>query len=515
MTATASSFVYKDLLSEFGITSENVKTPSSFDRKELEFYVKPVSDDRFRIKSLNEEIDKLEKDNVFEVNPDDNKYLKAALIFTQTKNDTSFRTGCKTLAIEIAKKYSSPVFSYSAPDNSKNTSISKEDEANAEIQKRFSNNEIPLIVATKAFGMGIDKPNIRYVIHYGIPGSLDSLYQEAGRAGRDKKTAKCTILFTKDNLDEAERKILFGLDSTREQIRSVPVPLKCDLSTSLFFFMENNRGIHFDFEVMKLIIENYIIPENDTISAASHSSFFYDWEIAEKGLPNNENDRERINKSIKPFSRLQKGVYRLALLGLISDWTVSEWGEKTGILSIHSSQPNLNNMRDFLTAYIRKYEPDFDLDDYLGSIFLLETIPQTSSPIDQVILALLKWTEENILYNHRMSIKNIIELCENYENSDNFRKKLEDYFRISEVQPKLNYIADHSSQCGYWFEPFYTADENHAAHLQCDCDGRCDSCDLPGRPKSFGRGMDGRRLFGLYDDVCCFSSEGEQGGKAF
>jgi ATP-dependent DNA helicase RecQ len=64
-----------------------------------------------------------------------------------------------------------------------------------ENQDRFMAGELDAIVATNAFGMGIDKPDIRLVVHYAIPGSLEAYYQEAGRAGRDGAPARCALLF--------------------------------------------------------------------------------------------------------------------------------------------------------------------------------------------------------------------------------------------------------------------------------------------------------------------------------
>src|SRR5690606_29081424 len=69
------------------------------------------------------------------------------------------------------------------------------------IQERFRTGEVRIIAATNAFGMGIDKPDIRLVVPGDIPGSLQNYLQEAGRAGRDRAHANCVLLFTAEDVE--------------------------------------------------------------------------------------------------------------------------------------------------------------------------------------------------------------------------------------------------------------------------------------------------------------------------
>ena len=64
-----------------------------------------------------------------------------------------------------------------------------------EMQRRFMSGEVRAVIATNAFGLGIDKPDIRLVAHWNFPGSIEAWYQEAGRAGRDEKPARATLLY--------------------------------------------------------------------------------------------------------------------------------------------------------------------------------------------------------------------------------------------------------------------------------------------------------------------------------
>ena len=281
-------------------------------------------------------------------------------------------------------------------------------------QDDFLAGETNLMVATKAFGMGIDKPNVRLTVHLNYPGSLESFVQEAGRAGRDKKMALATIMYSPKTYPVINAR-------TRQWSH-----FSADYTNNKFFYDSNFLGEEFELYVMELLmnglnirISNEEIAGIETLKYGNSKGILqyinryakgttltyyvsyeenehildeYNTYLKERQMPlfstwnakNAKNDRGfsyiRDYGSAEYKDAIQKAIYRMCIIGLIDDFT-EDYAQKT--FRITTICQDESHYYDYLSQYYRKYYSEDRVDIMINEV-------KQMAVNDGVIMACLK-----------------------------------------------------------------------------------------------------------------------------
>ncbi len=455
LTATASVNVLKDLKTELGVPESNVRTPLVFTREELSFHV--IDDAGRKTNELLTLVSEMESKWNFGVSSE--QEAKAGIVFTPHVNGD---LGCHDLAGKISSKLDMDVrfFSGEVP---KKSSLKGDafDTYKQKVQNDFKTNKYRLLTATKAFGMGVNKGNIAYTIHHGIPGSMEALYQEAGRAGRDKKLftetpADCYVLLTKEQNTTTLDKI-WDVSTSIPELKNYEKELSrgSDVRTNLWLMTKTLESVKDEYTLL--------------------------FKIYDYLMQNIRNTTGIVNKKITVTAgqlqtnkfKLEKGIYRLSQLGIVSDWIIEDFFK--GKFQIKFDSIDEGQLQENLEGTINKYDKSFKLDDihksnnpYYQNLCKRRSMGKYNDT-QFIFLVLLVWSYEHFVYNRRQSLKTVYEQCGELASEKidgiEFKNRLEGYFKYDNSSDLLHRLAENTADTSIWLSVFFE-DEDETERRQ-------------------------------------------------
>jgi superfamily II DNA helicase RecQ len=371
LTGTASQNVLTDILRELGILDpEATVMPENFDRSELDFNVIKVrSEERFDVlKSLFK--------NLVGYRPGQPMTnLPSGLIFTYFVNDRQI--GAAHLRNELKNAFPELSDAIDVYSGEKPYWWFKRSDRDWELwkiklQQRFKRNEVPIFVCTHSFGMGIDKPDIRFTVHVMLPRSLEEFYQQAGRAGRDRKSSHCYIIFSDDQpelADEVLDPVRVPIERTSELVQEIPRKQQSDALRNTWFLRNSFLGKDSDKRIVG-----------------------YVWQHLTLNLPTRERDRRQVelpfdflpndlvggegDLSERKQQALEKAIYRLLAVGAVDDYMKDYTGSKFIISLIRRPIKKLDErFKEYLSRYategeIRRYLPERKPHNYSEAVLI-------------------------------------------------------------------------------------------------------------------------------------------------
>ena len=433
LTGTASYAVLEDMQAELGIDSEEaVIRPESFDREELNFKVRRISG-RGRTEellSISKELPQKWNMTPEEFDELNGEMTKGGLVFCPHVNG---RLGIAQIAKTLGHKnyyggkvprnfYSDWNPSHQSEDRPPSESSLRElwKKHKRKLQQRFFQNKLREMVATKSFGMGIDKRNIRYTIHYVMPASVEQFYQEAGRAGRDRKKAHCTIIYIDAGTDKAITEILDEPEHSKATVNLDAMQKKgsqADILIPLYFLLNSfsGRGEEKN-RLIKLWQEFLEIGYGSDMGNRIVNIPFW-------------NEEE--------CSQREKCIYRLRILGIVNDYTVQyvelEPRQK-GWFLVETGDGNVDKIRESLSTYLSKYKFHGFVQKQVNRVYA----QSLSEAVEQAVEVLVDFIYDAVVAKRKEAIRNMVQLCRDFEDSESFRASILAYLEESPFTEDLN-----------------------------------------------------------------------------